>query len=127
MKTGIVYGTWDTLHFGHIEALKYVAKQVDYLIVAVSTDDFNKTKKKKALIPYWQRRELIDSLIFVNEVIPEYSWEQKITDIEKYHIDRIFVDEEWRRRCAEDIEYKVPVLPIPRTPNISSTEIRGKL
>ena len=126
MKKAILYGTFDLLHFGHIEAIKYCKSICDYLIVAVSTDEFNKEKKKTSKIPYWQRRELVEALADVDKVIPEFSWEQKITDVDKYKLDIVFISEDFFDETEAVLGDSVEIKCIPRTPEISSTQLKKK-
>ena len=95
MKTVITYGSFDLLHYGHIRRLQMAASLGDRLIVGVSTDAFHISKGKSLVQPYWQRREIIESMTLVDLVIPEYSWEQKARDIEHYKADIIIIDKEW--------------------------------
>lgn len=77
MRRVITYGTFDLLHYGHINLLKRAKAYGDYLIVGLSTDEFNAGKGKKAYFSYDQRKELLESLRYVDLVIPEQTWEQK--------------------------------------------------
>lgn len=90
MKTVITYGTFDLFHVGHLRLLRRAKSLGDRLIVAVSTDDFNLIKGKKSIIPFEQRAEIVSNIKYVDLVIPEISWEQKLEDIKKYRVD-IFV------------------------------------
>ena len=91
MKRVITYGSFDLLHYGHINLLKRAKELGDYLIVCLSTDEFNeKEKHKKAYFSYDKRKMLLEAIRYVDLVIPEESWEQKVTDIHEYHID-VFV------------------------------------
>src|SRR5690554_7508698 len=84
MKTVITYGTFDMFHIGHLKLLKRLSEMGDRVIVAVSTDEFNQGKGKKTLIPYDQRSQIVESIKYVDMVVPEESWEQKLTDVKKY-------------------------------------------
>ena len=88
MRRVITYGTFDLLHYGHINLLKRAKQQGDYLIVALSTDEFNwNSKQKKSYFTYEVRKEMLEAIRYVDMVIPEENWEQKKTDVEKYDID----------------------------------------
>lgn len=78
MKKVITYGTYDLLHVGHINLLRRAKELGDYLIVVLSSDEFNAVKNKKAYHPYEDRKIILEAIKYVDEVIPEYTWEQKI-------------------------------------------------
>jgi len=122
MKTIITYGTFDTFHYGHIELLKRSKELGDYLIVAVSTDEFNLTKGKTSKFPLAKRCEWVNSIKYVDLVIYEHNWEQKKSDIIKYKIDILTMGNDWSGHF-DDLNCKVTYLD--RTPEISSTAIRG--
>jgi len=96
MKTVITYGTFDMFHIGHLRLLQRLKKLGDRLIVAVSTDEFNMLKNKQVLIPYEQRAEIIANISYVDMVIPEHNWEQKIEDIQKYNVDIFAIGDDWK-------------------------------
>ena len=83
----LTYGTFDLLHYGHIRLLKRAKEMGDYLIVALSTDEFNKMKGKRAFHDYETRKKMLEAVRYVDLVIPEERWEQKINDIKEYHVD----------------------------------------
>ena len=88
MRRVITYGTFDLLHYGHINLLRRAKEQGDYLIVALSTDEFNwNEKQKKSYFSYEDRKRMLEAIRYVDLVIPEESWDQKITDVDKYHVD----------------------------------------
>ncbi|MGU4841675.1 glycerol-3-phosphate cytidylyltransferase, partial [Escherichia coli] len=96
MKRIITYGTFDLLHYGHINLLRRAKQQGDYLIVALSTDEFNKREKqKKCYFSYEKRKQLLEAIRYVDLVIPEESWEQKLTDIPMYHVDTFVMGDDW--------------------------------
>jgi glycerol-3-phosphate cytidylyltransferase len=118
----ITYGTFDTFHYGHLELLKRSKSLGDYLIVAVSTDEFNSLKEKKSKFSFEQRKSWVESIKFVDLVIAEHSWEQKITDIKKYNIDILTMGDDWK----DKFDYlPCKCIYFPRTPDISSTSIRN--
>ena len=96
MKRVITYGTFDLLHYGHISLLKRAKELGDYLIVAVSTDEFNWTEKqKKCYFTYEQRKALVEAIRYVDLVIPETNWNQKVSDVHEYHVDTFVIGDDW--------------------------------
>ena len=96
MKRVITYGTFDLLHYGHIELLRRARAMGDYLVVALSTDEFNwNCKQKKCYFPYEERKRMLEAIRYVDLVIPEENWGQKATDVEKYHIDTFVIGDDW--------------------------------
>lgn len=126
MKKVITYGTFDLLHIGHINILKRARELGDYLIVAVSTDDFNKIKGKKAQFSYEERKCILESIKYVDEVIPEESWQQKIQDIKKYNIDCFVMGDDWEGKFDFLMEF-CKVIYLKRTEGISTTQIKMDL
>lgn len=126
MKKVITYGTFDLLHIGHINLLKRAKELGDYLIVAVSTDKFNEAKGKKTILPYKQRAEIVKSLKFVDEVIPEKKWEQKEDDVKKHEIDIFTIGKDWEGKFDFLNDY-CEVVYLERTENISSTKLKKNL
>ncbi|MCT7783498.1 MAG: glycerol-3-phosphate cytidylyltransferase, partial [Lactobacillus iners] len=97
MKKVITYGTFDLLHYGHVRLLKRAKELGDYLIVALSTDEFNELKKhKEAYNSYNERKYILEAIKYVDEVIPENDWNQKITDVQKYNIDTFVMGDDWK-------------------------------
>ena len=128
MRRVITYGTFDLLHYGHINLLKRAKEQGDYLIVALSTDEFNlKEKNKKCYFTYEQRKALVEAVRYVDLVIPEESWEQKKSDIHEYHIDVFVIGEDWKGKFDFLEEEGAEVVYLPRTPEISTTQIKSDL
>lgn len=128
MKKIITYGTFDLLHPGHIRLLKRAKALGDYLIVAVSTDEFNRNKKHKtSYYSYEQRKEIVESIRYVDEVIPETDWAQKRTDIHKYGIDVFVIGDDWKGEFDFLKEEGCEVIYLPRTPDISTTQIKEDL
>lgn len=96
MKRVITYGTFDLLHYGHINLLRRARELGDYLVVALSTDEFNwNQKQKKCYFPYEERKRMLEAIRYVDLVIPEESWEQKTTDVDKYQIDVFVMGDDW--------------------------------
>lgn len=126
MKRVITYGTFDLLHYGHINLLRRAKEFGDYLIVALSTDKFNITKGKKCYFPYKERKKIIESIRYVDLVIPENNWEQKINDVKKFKVDIFVMGEDWKGKFDFLKEY-CDVIYLPRTPEISTTKIKKDL
>ena len=126
MKRVITYGTFDLFHVGHLNIIKRAKQLGDYLIVAVSTDSFNEIKGKKCVTPDDERMAIVESIRYVDEVIPEETWEQKIADIKKYNIDVFVMGDDWKGQFDELKEY-CEVVYLPRTNEISTTNIKRKL
>ena len=123
MKTILTYGTFDLFHIGHVNMLKRVSALGDQLVVGVSTDEFNEVKGKRSLFPYEQRSEIVRSNRYVDMVIPETCWEQKVDDIKKYQVDVFAIGEDWKGKFNFLKEY-CDVQYLPRTEDISSTLVR---
>ena len=123
MKTVITYGTFDILHIGHINLLKRAKDLGDKLIVAVSSDAFNRGKHKSSLLNYENRKTVVEAIRYVDMVIAENSWEQKIEDIQKYKVDTFVMGDDWEGEFDFLKEY-CEVIYLPRTEGISTTEIK---
>ena len=127
MKRVITYGTFDLLHYGHINLLKNAKKLGDYLIVALQTDEFNwKEKHKKSYFSYEKRKSLLEAIRYVDLVIPETCWEQKERDIIEYKIDIFVMGDDWAGKF-DYLKDKCEVIYLPRTPEISTTQIKNDL
>lgn len=128
MKRVITYGTYDLLHYGHINLLRRAKELGDYLIVALSTDEFNwNSKQKKCYFTYEQRKSLLEALRYVDLVIPEENWEQKKTDMHEYHIDTFVIGDDWEGKFDFLKEEGVEVVYLPRTPEISTSQMKKDL
>jgi len=125
-KRIITYGTFDMFHIGHLKLLQRIKAMGDELIVAVSTDEFNTLKGKKTLIPYDQRMEIVNNIKCVDKVIPENSWEQKVSDIQKYEIDTFVIGDDWSGKF-DTLKAHCEVIYLPRTENISTTKLKKSL
>ncbi|MDE6025502.1 MAG: glycerol-3-phosphate cytidylyltransferase [Lachnospiraceae bacterium] len=127
MKKVITYGTYDLLHYGHINLLRRAKEQGDYLIVALSTDEFNwNMKQKKCYFTYEQRKQLLEAIRYVDLVIPEESWEQKIDNVKEFKVDAFVMGDDWNGKFDFLKEY-CEVVYLPRTPEISTTQIKNDL
>jgi glycerol-3-phosphate cytidylyltransferase len=125
-KTILTYGTFDMFHIGHLKLLKRLSTLGDKLIVAVSSDEFNEVKGKKTIIPYAQRAEIVEAIKYVDMVIPENNWQQKIDDIKKYNVDLFAMGHDWEGKFDELKEY-CEVVYLPRTEGISTTALKQQL
>lgn len=127
MKKVITYGTFDLLHYGHINLLKRAKDLGDYLIVALSTDEFSEIEKgKETYFSYEKRKQLIEAIKYVDLVIPENNWEQKTEDIKEFKIDIFVIGDDWKGKF-DFLENKCKVIYLPRTPEISTTKIKSEL
>ncbi len=124
MKRVLTYGTYDVLHYGHINLLRRAKDLGDYLIVALSTDEFNAIKEKKSYYNYEQRKKILESIRYVDLVIPETNWEQKVSDIEKYQADIFVMGDDWEGKF-DFLKKYCEVIYLPRTPDVSSTQTKA--
>ena len=122
-KTIITYGTFDLIHHGHIRIFKKAKALGDYLIVGLSTDNFNKIKGKESILNYLQRKEILESIKYIDKVIPERNWNQKINDIKKYKVDVFTMGGDWRDKFNFLKKY-CEVKYLPRTKNISTSLLK---
>lgn len=126
MKTIITYGTFDLLHYGHINILRRAKEMGDYLIVGLSTNKFNQEKNKECYFNFDERKVLLEAIRYVDLVIPEYSWEQKITDIKDHKVDIFVMGDDWRGKFDFLLDV-CEVKYLARTPDISTTQIKSSL
>lgn len=127
MKRVITYGTYDLLHYGHINLLKRASSLGDYLIVAISSDEFNKNMKNKICVhTYDERKIILESLRYVDLVIPETNWKQKINDIKMYHIDTFCMGDDRKGKFDFLNEY-CDVIYLPRTRGIPTPQRKGQV
>lgn len=127
MRKVITYGTFDLFHIGHLNILKRAKELGDYLIVAVSSDRFNwEEKGKKCQINDQDRMDIVGAIRYVDEVILEDGWEQKIKDVQDYNIDVFVMGDDWKGKFDFLKEY-CEVVYLPRTEGISTTQIKHEL
>lgn len=126
MRRVITYGTFDLLHKGHILLLQRARALGDHLTVALSTDEFNAIKGKKAYTPWADRKLILEALACVDEVIPENSWDQKVEDIKKHNIDLFVMGNDWENKFDFLKEF-CEVVYLPRTEGISTSKIKEDL
>lgn len=128
MKKVLTYGTFDLLHYGHIRLLKRAKDLGDYLVVALSTDEFNNLKGKKSYYPYELRKEMLEAIKYVDEVIPEKNWEQKISDVKDNNIDIVVMGSDWAGSDRFDyLNDYCEVVYLERTDGISTTQIKENM
>ncbi len=126
MKKVITYGTFDMLHYGHINLLKRAKEYGEYLIVALSTNRFNEIKGKECYFSYAERKLLVESIRYVDLVIPEECWEQKINDIKEFRVDTFVMGDDWKGKFDYLKEF-CEVIYLARTPEISTSKIKNDL
>ena len=126
MKKVITYGTFDMLHYGHINLLRRARALGDYLIVALSSDSFNAIKNKQSFFHYEHRRQMLEAIRYVDLIIPENDWEQKREDIIKHNVNIFVLGNDWEGKFdfLKDI---CEVVYLERTPEISTTRIKNHL
>ena len=128
MKRVLTYGTYDLLHYGHIRLLKRAKELGDYLIVAISTEEFNAIKGKKAYHNYETRKEMLEAIRYVDLVIPENTWDQKRDDVVNYHVDIVVMGSDWvGHEKFENLRDLCEVVYLDRTEGISTTKIKKEL
>lgn len=125
-RTVLTYGTFDLFHIGHLRVLQRARALGDRLLVGVSTDEFNALKNKKSVIPFEHRKEIVESVRYVDLVIPENDWEQKIDDVKKHAVDVFVMGDDWEGKFDFLKEY-CDVVYLPRTRDISSTLLRTNM
>ena len=126
MKKIITYGTFDLLHAGHVNILRRAKEMGDYLVVATSTDEFNSLKHKHAYHSCEDRKLILEAIKYVDEVIPEESWDQKISDVQKHNIDTFVMGHDWEGKFDFLKDY-CEVVYLPRTEGISTSKIKNDL
>lgn len=128
MRRILTYGTFDLLHYGHIRILQRAKAQGDYLVVAVSTDEFNAIKGKKAYHNYETRKKMLEAIRYVDLVIPENDWNQKRNDVVEYRIDEVVMGSDWEgNEKFEVLRDLCEVTYLPRTEGVSTTKIKKDL
>ena len=124
----MTYGTFDLLHYGHIRILQRAKARGDYLVVALSTDEFNKIKNKKAYHNFETREKMLEAIRYVDLVIPENDWNQKRNDVLEYKIDEVVMGSDWEgNEKFEELRDLCEVTYLPRTEGISTTKIKNDL
>ena len=127
MKRVIAYGTYDLLHYGHIALLKRARALGDFLMVALSSDEFNAGKGKQAYFSYEGRKVMLEAIRYVDLVVPEMTWGQKTEDIAKYGIDVFVMGDDWNGEFDDQLKGLCEVVYLPRTPEVSTTRIKSDM
>ena len=127
MKRVITYGTYDLLHYGHIALLKRARALGDFLMVALSSDEFNAGKGKQAYFSYEERKVMLEAIRYVDLVVPELTWGQKTEDIAKYGIDVFVMGDDWNGEFDDQLKGLSEVVYLPRTPEVSTTRIKSDM
>jgi glycerol-3-phosphate dehydrogenase (NAD(P)+) len=122
--TVLTYGTFDLLHFGHLEILRRTRELGDRVIVGLSTDEFNQVKGKKCIMSFQKRKHLLEILSYVDLVIPENNWEQKTEDVKNYDVDIFVMGDDWMGKF-DFLEEYCQVRYLPRTKGISTTKLKS--
>lgn len=126
MKTVLTYGTYDLFHAGHVHLLRRAKALGDRLVVGCSTDEFNASKGKKAIFSYEDRAEILKACRYVDEVIPEENWEQKTKDVLANDVQIFAMGDDWAGKFDFlESETGCVVTYLPRTPSISTTDVRS--
>jgi len=126
MKKVITYGTFDLLHWGHINILKRAKAMGDYLIVAISTDEFNRLKHKQSYHNFENRKMILEAIRYVAEVIPANSWDQKVEDVKKHNVDLFVMGDDWKGEF-DFLKEHCEVVYLSRTEGISTSQIKTEL
>lgn len=126
MRKVITYGTFDLLHHGHINILKRARQLGDYLIVGLSSDEFNAIKGKASYLSYQQRKVILEAVKYVDEVIPEHDWGQKVSDIRNHQVAIFVMGSDWEGKF-DDLYDFCEVVYLPRTEGISTSKIKADL
>ncbi|WP_314208967.1 glycerol-3-phosphate cytidylyltransferase [Vagococcus salmoninarum] len=126
MKKVITYGTFDLLHKGHVNILKRARALGDHLTVVLSSDEFNAIKGKKAYTSYSDRKYILEAIKYVDEVIPEMTWEQKVSDVVDNKIDVFVMGDDWEGKF-DFLKEHCDVQYLARTEGVSTTKIKADL
>ncbi len=126
VTTVLTYGTFDLFHHGHVRLLQRLSQLGDELIVGCSTDEFNAIKGKRCVMPYGQRREILEACRYVARVIPEESWAQKRSDIVNYNVSIFAMGDDWAGHF-DDLGDLTRVMYLPRTQDVSTTELKERI
>ncbi|NLY62905.1 MAG: glycerol-3-phosphate cytidylyltransferase [Erysipelothrix sp.] len=126
MRKVLTYGTFDLFHKGHVNILRRAKEQGDYLVVAISSDEFNAIKGKKAFHSFEDRKLIVEAIRYVDEVIREDDWDQKVSDVKEHNIDVFVMGDDWEGKF-DHLEELCEVVYLPRTKEISTTQIKEEL
>lgn len=123
LKTVITYGTFDLFHVGHVRLLRRLKCMGDRLVVGLSSDEFNKVKGKEVVFPFEHRKEILESIVYVDHVFPENEWEQKRRDVIRYSADVLAMGDDWEGKF-DHFSDVVEVVYLKRTKDISTTDVK---
>ena len=126
MSVILTYGTFDTMHYGHIKLLERARALGSELIVGLSTDEFNAGKGKTSYFDYAERKKFLEAIRYVDLVIPEISWDQKAQDVITHNVDTFTMGDDWEGEF-DFLSEHCKVVYMPRTPAISSTLIKNNV
>lgn len=126
MKKVITYGTFDLFHFGHLELLRRAKELGNFLVVAVSTDEFNIKKGKECIYPFEHRIKIVEAIQYVDKVIPEENWEQKRRDILSNKIQIFTIGDDWKGEF-DKLSDICDIIYINRTKDISTSNLKDNL
>lgn len=126
MKRVLTYGTFDLLHYGHINLLRRAKEYGDILIVGLSTDEFNHEKGKTSYFDYHERKKMLEAIRYVDRVIPEENWDQKVSDVKTLDVDVFVMGDDWKGKFDFLKDY-CEVVYLSRTPEVSTTKIKSEL
>jgi glycerol-3-phosphate cytidylyltransferase len=126
MKTVVTYGSFDLFHVGHVRLLKRLKALGDKLVVGLSTDEFNQVKGKSTIIPFDDRKEILLACQYVDAVFAETCWEQKREDMLREDASIFAIGDDWSGKF-DDLGDLVEVLYLPRTQNVSTTDLKTML
>jgi len=105
MRIVFFQGAFDFINWGHIKAIKRAAKEGDYLIIGLNTDDlYRRYKKRNPILPYWQKKEVLEAIRYVDKVVPARSF-SPLSLLKKYDVDVYVIAKEWKDTKAEEIKY----------------------
>lgn len=123
MRRVLTYGTFDLFHVGHIRLLERARALGDYLVVGLSTDEFNLGKGKNSVFSYPERFAILSAVRHVDKIIPEGSWDQKVSDVLANDIDVFVIGDDWQGKF-DFLKTHCEVTYLPRTAGISTTYIK---
>ena len=130
---GYTTGVFDMFHIGHLNILHRAKQHCDYLIVGVSTDELCQSyKHKKPIVPYEERKSIVEAIRFVDEVVPQID-RDKFGAWKKLKFDVMFVGDDWKNSTLfNELETQfqkvgVSIQYFPYTQGTSSSELREKL
>lgn len=128
-KKGYTTGVFDLFHIGHLNILKRAKEQCEYLVVGVTVDELVSYKNKKAVIPHEERMAIVESIKYVDQVVPQENMD-KMAAWEKYKFDVMFVGSDWKgTEKWNEFERQfnaigVDIVYFPYTQGTSSTQLR---